>query len=78
VLKTVTLKAKNLPACCHGKESMSNPSTILLACTSGINKPFQNMHVECLINSGPFRYKFKVDDTPDAGKADQLYFVLGL
>jgi hypothetical protein len=34
-----------------------------------IKKPFQHLH-----NSGPFGYKFKVDDTPDVEKADQNYF----
>jgi hypothetical protein len=36
------------------------------------------LHVEYLINSGPFGYEFKVDDTPDVEKADQHGFDVGL
>jgi hypothetical protein len=38
----------------------------------GIIMPLQHLCVECLINSGSFGYKFKVDDTPDVEKADKL------
>jgi hypothetical protein len=44
----------------------------------GINKRFHHLDVECLINSAPFRHKFKVDDTPDVEKADQHCSDLGL
>jgi hypothetical protein len=44
----------------------------------GINKPYQQLHLKCLISSGPFGYRFKVGDTPDVGKSDQHYFELGL
>jgi hypothetical protein len=40
----------------------------------GINKPFQRLHIECLINSVPFGYKFKVDDTPDVKKGRSILF----
>jgi hypothetical protein len=43
-----------------------------------ISKPFQHLRVECLINSVPFWYRFKVDDTTDVAKADQHYFDLEL
>jgi hypothetical protein len=39
-----------------------------------INKPFQHHHVECLINSGPSGYEFKVDVTPDVEKAGPTLF----
>jgi hypothetical protein len=78
LLKTATLKAKNVLAHCHGEESMRDLFTTLLTCTHGINKPFQHIHIECVINSGSFGYKFEVDDTPDVKKADQRYFDLGL
>jgi hypothetical protein len=54
-----------------------SPQLSLLA-PHDINKPFQHLHVDCLINSGPFGYKFKVDDTSDVEKADQHCFDLGL
>jgi hypothetical protein len=38
----------------------------------------QHLHVERLINSGPFGYKFKLDDTPDVEKVDRHCFHLGL
>jgi hypothetical protein len=34
LLKTATHEAKNVLACCHGKKSMSDVSTALLACSS--------------------------------------------
>jgi hypothetical protein len=71
----VTLEAKNVPAR-HGEESMSNLFTTFLM-PRGINKPFQHLHVEYLINSVPFKYKFKVGDTSDVGKPDQHCFDLG-
>jgi hypothetical protein len=77
LLKTVTLEAKNVPAHSRGEESMSDFFTTLLT-PHGINKPFQHMHIECLINSSPSGYKFKVDDNPDVKKADQHCFDLGL
>jgi hypothetical protein len=42
----------------------------------GISKPFQHLHIECLINSGPFRYKFKADDTPDVKKQINIVLIL--
>jgi hypothetical protein len=42
---------------------MSNLSTTLLACATWHNKPFQHLHVACLINSSSLGHKFKVDDT---------------
>jgi hypothetical protein len=44
----------------------------------GINKPFQHLHIKYLINSGPFGYKFKVDDTSDVEKAWTLTSVVSL
>jgi hypothetical protein len=32
----------------------------------------QHLHVECLINSGHFGYKFEVDYAPDVENADQF------
>jgi hypothetical protein len=52
LLKTAMLEVKNVPACC-GEESMSSCSATLFTPHS-INKPFQHLHIECLINSGPF------------------------
>jgi hypothetical protein len=43
-----------------------------------ISMLFQHLHVECVINSGPFGYRFKLDDTPNVKKADQHCFNLGL
>jgi hypothetical protein len=40
----------------------------------GINMPFEHLHVECLINSGPFRQKFKVNDTRDVEKSRSTLF----
>jgi hypothetical protein len=71
LLKTVTLEAKNTPAHCRGEESMSDLSQLSSLAPHGINKPFLHLHVECLINSGSFGYKFKVDDTSDVKKANQ-------
>jgi hypothetical protein len=59
-----------MPARCRGEESMSDLSTTLLAFASR-HQPFQHIHVESLVNRGPFWYKFKVDDTSDFEKADQ-------
>jgi hypothetical protein len=39
---------------------------------------FQHLNVECLIKSGPFGYKFKVDDAPELKNADQHSLDLGL
>jgi hypothetical protein len=64
LLKTGTLEAKN-------ERSPQNSPRLHL--TASINV-FKHLHVECLINSGPFGYEFKVDDTPDVGKADQHCF----
>jgi hypothetical protein len=44
----------------------------------GINKDFQHLHAECLINSGPFGYKFKVVAILHVEKVAQHYFHLGL
>jgi hypothetical protein len=44
----------------------------------GINKPFQHLHLECMISSGPFGHKFEVDEHPDVEEADQHSFDLGL
>jgi hypothetical protein len=65
---------KNVLVLCHDEESMSDLS---LLTPHGMNKPFQH-HVACLINSGLFGHEFKMDDTPDVEKADQLFFDLGL
>jgi hypothetical protein len=45
---------------------------------NGINKSFQQLYAECLINSGSFGEEFKADDVPDFEKADQHCFDLGL
>jgi hypothetical protein len=42
----------------------------------GINKHFQHLHIECLINSGAFGNRFKMDDTPDIEKADNIVLML--
>jgi hypothetical protein len=42
-----------------------------------LHKPFQHLHVDCLINSGPFRHKFKVYYNPDVNKSDKNCFDLG-
>jgi hypothetical protein len=55
---------------------MSDLSTTLAPHSN--NKPFQHLHAECLINSGPFGHKFEVDDTPDVEKADQHCFDIAL
>jgi hypothetical protein len=78
VLKSATLKVKNVPACCHCEESMSDLSTTLSLVPHSINKPFQHLHIERLINSGPFGCKFKVDYTPDVEREAQHCFDLGL
>jgi hypothetical protein len=57
---------------------MSDIATVLLACASRHQYAFSNLHLGYLINSGPFGYKFKVDDTPDVKKGDQHCFDLGL
>jgi hypothetical protein len=76
LLKTATLEAMNVLVRCCGEESMSNlHSSPRLHLTASIS--LQD-HVECLINSGPFKYKFKVDDIPDIEKADKNCFDLGL
>jgi hypothetical protein len=43
-----------------------------------VNKAFQHLHIECLINSDPLRYKFKVNDTRNVEKVDQQCLDLGL
>jgi hypothetical protein len=43
-----------------------------------ISKLLEDLHMECMINIGPFRYNFKLDDTPDVKKAGQHCFVFGL
>jgi hypothetical protein len=43
-----------------------------------INKPIQHLYVECLINSAPLGYEFKVDDNPAVEKPDENCFDLGL
>jgi hypothetical protein len=37
-------------------------------------KSVQHLHAECLINSGPFGYKFKVHDTRDVEKSRSTLF----
>jgi hypothetical protein len=59
------------------KQGAISPQLSSLAPHS-INKPFQHLHVECLSNSGPLGYEFKVGVTPDVEKADQRCFDLGL
>jgi hypothetical protein len=44
----------------------------------GLTVSIQHLHVECVINSGHFGYRFKVDDTADVEKADQHYLDFGL
>jgi hypothetical protein len=79
LLKIATHEAKNMLAYCHGEKLMSDHSPQLSSLfPHGISKPFQHLHIECLINSGPFRYKFEVDYAPDVEKADQNCFDLGL
>jgi hypothetical protein len=70
-------RSEEVPARCRGEESMSNLSTTPTLAPRGINKPFQHLHVEYLINSGPFGYKFKENNTPDVEKAAQHCFDLG-
>jgi hypothetical protein len=76
VLKSATLKAKNVPACCHGEESMSDLSTALSCVPHSINKPFQHLHIERPINGGPLGCKFKVDYTPDVEKECRIVLIL--
>jgi hypothetical protein len=59
------------------KHSAISPPLYSLAPHS-INKPLQTLHMECLINSGPFGHRFEVDDTTDVEEADQHCFDLGL
>jgi hypothetical protein len=63
---------------CQDEESTSDLSTPILAYPSSTNTPFQHLHVECLINSGQFGHKLKIDVTSDVEKADQHCFHLGL
>jgi hypothetical protein len=64
-VKAATLKAKNLTVRCCGEESTRDLSSQLSSPEPhDIDKPFQQLHVQCLINSGPLGYKFKMDDNP--------------
>jgi hypothetical protein len=72
--KTVTLEAKNVLTCC-GKESMSDLSKTFLTCTSWYQQAFSTPP-QIMSNSGPFRYKFKVDDINDVEKEDQHFFFI--
>jgi hypothetical protein len=71
------LPAKNYDTRSAERAGAISPQLPSLAPQSN-NKPFQHLHVECLINSGPFGYKLKVDDTPDVEKAEQHCLYLGL
>jgi hypothetical protein len=64
-----------MPARCRDEESMSDLSSLP---PHTINKPFQQLHLECLINSGTFGQKIEVDDTADVVNADQYCFDLGI
>jgi hypothetical protein len=61
-----------------GEESMAITLQLSLLVPYGMNKAFQHLHVECLINGDPLGYQFKMDDTPDVEKVDQHCFELGL
>jgi hypothetical protein len=65
LLKTATLEATNVSTRCR---SLHNPPRWRLTASMS---PFKRLHVEYIINSGPFGYEFKVDDIPDVQKADQ-------
>jgi hypothetical protein len=59
LLKTAALKAKNVQVHCHVEDSKSNLSTTLLASPHGADKPFPHLHIECLIDSDPFRLQIQ-------------------
>jgi hypothetical protein len=73
--KNYDTEAKNMPLRCRDEESMSDLSTTprLRLTASRFSTSSRRM-----INSGLFRYTFEADDTPEAGKADQHCFNLGL
>jgi hypothetical protein len=62
LLKIATLDPMDVSTLCRGEESIgdlhSSPGLRLTA-------TIQHLHVECLINRGPFLYKFKANGTPD-------------
>jgi hypothetical protein len=72
LIKTVALEARNMLAHCSEKST----SDLSLLAAHGINKPFQQLHTECLINSSLFGYIFKVDDTPDVKKQIDIILFL--
>jgi hypothetical protein len=60
---------------CTGAESeqASSQQPSLLA-PYGINKPLQ-LHVECVINSSPSGYTFKMNDARDVKKGDEFLLI---
>jgi hypothetical protein len=41
-----------------------------------MNKPFQHLHVERVINRGLFGHEFKADDAPDVEKQVNIALIL--
>jgi hypothetical protein len=59
------------------KNQWANSPQLPSLAPHGINMHFQHLHVECLINTGLFGHRFKVDDTADIEKSrSTLFWVL--